>query len=50
MIIGVNIFILALFFFHFCLEKDLRYRFLFITMNAFLLLVLSMLILEKIIL
>jgi heme o synthase len=47
MIIGLNLLILALFFYQLYFAKNPRYRLMFITMNAFLLLVLGMVVMEK---
>ena len=47
MILGLNLGILGLFFHQLYFAKNPRYRLMFITMNAFLLLVLSLIVLEK---
>ena len=47
MIMGLNLFILAIFCYQFYFTKDTRYRLMFLTMNVFLLLVLSLIIAEK---
>jgi len=47
MIVGLNLLILALFFYQLYFAKNPRYRLMFITMNAFLLLVLGMVVMEK---
>jgi protoheme IX farnesyltransferase len=47
MIIGLNLLILALFFYQLYFAKNPRYRLMFITMNAFLLLDLGMVVMEK---
>jgi protoheme IX farnesyltransferase len=47
MIMGMNLLILALFFYQLYFAKNPRYRLMFITMNVFLLLVLSLIVLEK---
>jgi protoheme IX farnesyltransferase len=46
-IMGLNLFILALFFYQLYFETNPRYRLMFITMNVFLLFVLSLVVLEK---
>jgi len=47
MIMGLNLLILSLFFYQLCFAKNLRYRLMFIIMNVFLLLVLSLVVVEK---
>ena len=47
MIIGLNLLILTLFFYQLYFAKNPRYRLMFISMNAFLLLVLGMVVMEK---
>jgi heme o synthase len=49
MILGLNLLILTLFFYQLYFAKNPRYRLMFITMNVFLLLVLSLMILEKLV-
>ena len=48
MILGMNLVILVLFFYQLYFAKNPRYRLMFITMNVFLFLVLSLVVLEKI--
>jgi len=47
MIMGLNLFILAIFCYQLYFTKDTRYRLMFLTMNGFLLVVLSLIIAEK---